>query len=151
MALDGAGDGSREHGRTAATFARTVALPMRIGRAAATVGIAVVIGSCVNDVAPPDVISPPTNVTVTLVGTNSARITWTAPPEAVYVDSYSVFRDGVKIVETTSTFFQDNNLLQGVTYKYRVSANGQLGIPGQLSAETSTSVTFTPGKAARES
>lgn len=117
---------------------------MRIGRAVATLAIAIVIGSCVNDVAPPDVISPPTNVTVTLVGTSSARITWTAPPEAVYVDSYNVFRDDVKIVETTGTSYLDNNLLQGVTYKYRVSANGQLGIPGQLSAETSTSAITIP-------
>ena len=117
---------------------------MRTGRAAATVAVAIVIGSCVNDVAPPDVISPPTNVTVTLVGTSSARITWTAPPEAVYVDSYNVLRDDVKLMETTSTSYQDNNLLQGVTYKYRISANGQIGIPGQLSAETSTSAITIP-------
>lgn len=144
MALDGTRDGRCQHGRTAATIARTVALPMRTGRAAATVAIAIVIGSCVNDVAPPDVISPPTNVTVTLVGTSSARITWTPPPEAVYVDSYNVLRDDVKLAETTSTSYQDDNLLQGVTYKYRISANGQLGIPGQLSAETSTSAITIP-------
>ncbi len=117
---------------------------MRLGRAVAAVAIAIVIGSCVNDVAPPDVISPPTNVTVTLVGPGSARITWTAPPEAAYVDSYNVLRDGVKIAETIVTSYQDNNLLQGVTYKYRVSANGQIGIPGELSAETVTSAITIP-------
>jgi len=117
---------------------------MRIKKAVAGFAIAIVIGSCVNDVAPPDVISPPTEVTVTLVGTSSARITWAAPPESLYVDSYNVLRDGVKIAETTTRSYQDDNLSQGVTYKYRISANGQIGIPGELSAETAASAITIP-------
>src|SRR6266550_962679 len=144
MALDGAGDGRRQHGRTATTIARSVAPSMRIKKAVAAFAIAIVIGSCVNDVAPPDVISPPTEVTVTLVGTSSARITWAAPPESLYVDSYNVLRDGVKIAETTTRSYQDDNLSQGVTYKYRISANGQIGIPGELSAETAASAITIP-------
>ena len=109
---------------------------MRLSSVASILAVAIVVGSCTEVVGPPDTITPPSEVTVTLVGTNSARVSWTAPPEADFVESYSVYRDAVKIGESTTTFYLDNGLTQGVTYKYRVSANGQLGVVSELSSES---------------
>ena len=117
---------------------------MRATTVASIVALAAVVGSCTETVGPPDSITPPANVTVTLVGTNSARVTWTAPPEADFVESYSVFRDAIKIGESTTTFYLDNGLAQGVTYKYRISANGQLGIVSDLSSESASATITVP-------
>jgi hypothetical protein len=85
------------------------------------------------------------NVTVTLVGPHSARITWTPanPAEVDYVEVYNIYRDGVKIGQTTLTAFVDNNLVEGVSYKYRVTAEG-FGVVSELSAETSSSAITVP-------
>jgi len=117
---------------------------MRLNTVASILALAVAVGSCTDAIGPPDTITPPADVTVTLVGTNSARVSWTAPPEADFVDSYSVFRDAVKIGESTTTSFLDNGLAQGVTYKYRVSANGQLGIVSDLSSESAAATITVP-------
>src|SRR6476661_369576 len=117
---------------------------MRCSTVASILALAIVVGSCTDVVGPPDTITPPSDVTVTLVGTNSARVSWTAPPEADFVDSYSVYRDAVKIGESTTTFYLDNGLAQGVTYKYRVSANGQLGVVSELSVESAAATLTVP-------
>jgi hypothetical protein len=117
---------------------------MRRNTLASIVAIAIAVGSCTEVIGPPDSITPPGNVTVTLVGPNSVRVTWTAPPEADFVESYSVFRDAVKIGESKTTSYVDDAVVQGVTYKYRVSANGQLGIVSELSSESAAATIIVP-------
>jgi hypothetical protein len=119
-------------------------LPDRRSMAAAFLILGIAAGSCVDSTAPA-VLSSPSNVTVTLVGPHSARVTWTPSggPAADYVETYNIYRDGVKIGQTPLTTFLDNNLVEGVTYKYRVTAEG-FGIVSELSAESSSSAITVP-------
>jgi hypothetical protein len=117
---------------------------MRRNTLASILAVAIAVGSCTEVVGPPDTITPPRDVTVTLVGPNSVRVTWTAPPEADFVESYGVFRDAVKIGESKTTSYIDDGVVQGVTYKYRVSANGQLGIVSELSSESPAATIIVP-------
>lgn len=112
--------------------------------AAGLILLAIAAGSCVDSTAP-TALTAPTNVTVTMVAPRSAKITWTpaAAPEVYYVETYFIYRDGVKIGESVTTSFTDNGLTEGATYKYRVAAFG-IGLASEQSAESSTSVITVP-------
>jgi ATP-dependent Clp protease adapter protein ClpS len=105
---------------------------------------AVAVGSCTDATAPPSTLSAPTDVTVTLVSATSARVSWTASAETDQVVSYNVLRDGTKIAEPTITSYLDNNLVEGATYKYRISANGKLGLVSEQSAESPSATITVP-------
>jgi len=96
---------------------------------------AIATGSC-TEASGPLIITPPSNVTVTLLTPTSARVTWTPPPEANAIESYNIVRDATKIGETSNTSYDDTGLVEGVTYRYQVSANG---VSGELSALSSES------------
>ncbi len=115
----------------------------RVSRTLVAALAAGAVGSC-KDVAGPIIITAPSAVTVTLVTPTSARITWVAPPEASIVVSYNVMRDGTKIGETSSTSYVDNGLMEGVTYRYQVSANGVSGELSDLSAESPAATITAP-------
>jgi Bacterial Ig-like domain len=109
---------------------------------AALVVLAVAAGSCVESTAPTS-IGAPTNVTATLAGAHSVLVTWTPPPENKVVESYSIFRDGVKVGESVEATFLDTGLLEKTMYKYRVSARG-LGLVSELSAESPAATLLIP-------
>ena len=104
--------------------------------------LAMAIGSCTDVTVPTQ--DPPTNVTVTMVTATSARVSWTPPAFPDLVINYNVFRDGTKIGESATTFFVDAGLVQGVTYKYRVSASGVQGVESEQSAESPAATITVP-------
>ncbi|MDG0815669.1 C1 family peptidase [Bdellovibrio svalbardensis] len=81
-------------------------------------------------VAPPaDTLAPtaPTNLKASLVylrGGKSARVAlgWSASTDNVAVQKYLIYRNGVKIGETSYLSYNDNNLTRGVTYTYQIVA-----------------------------
>ena len=76
------------------------------------------------DTTPPTI---PENLTEVSVDFTSAAITWTnsEDPDSG-IDHYNVYRDGIKISESTLTSYINNNLTPNTTYTYEISAvNGQ--------------------------
>ena len=81
--------------------------------------------------------SPPTtpaNLAAVAVGSNRVDLTWSASsdPESG-VDRYRVFRDGDQVGTATSTSYQDDGLLAGTEYEYRVAAVNGDDLVGELS------------------
>ncbi|HUQ19901.1 MAG TPA: Ig-like domain-containing protein [Gemmatimonadaceae bacterium] len=112
--------------------------------AAGLIALAIAAGSCV-DATGPAALNAPTNVTVTLISPHSARISWAAPsaPEVYYIETYFIYRDGVKIGESSTTTFVDNGLSEGTTYKYRVAAFG-VGLTSDQSVDDAASAITVP-------
>jgi chitodextrinase len=54
-------------------------------------------------------------------------LSWSATTDNVGVMGYSVFRDNVKIADTTSTSYSDKAVTNGVTYTYTVTAYDAAG------------------------
>ena len=97
-----------------------------------------------SDTTGPKSIDAPTGVTVTMVSPTTARVTWTPSAQADLVASYNVFRNGAKVGEATTTFYQDEGLAELTQYKYAVSANGKDGQVSPLSAETPSAIITVP-------
>ncbi|MCF2137373.1 MAG: S8 family serine peptidase [Candidatus Thorarchaeota archaeon] len=79
--------------------------------------------SATTDEAPPDT-TPPAKVTglnADPLSQTEIKLTWNANSESD-LDHYNVYRDGVKIAETTSTTYTDTGLSPETTYTYEVSA-----------------------------
>ncbi|MEO5904907.1 MAG: Ig-like domain-containing protein [Gemmatimonadaceae bacterium] len=87
--------------------------------------------------------STPTGVTATLLSATSVRVSWTPSPQNDGVVSYSVFRNGAKVGESTTTTFTDNGLSPQQTYKYTVAANCTSGLISDQSADTPASTVTT--------
>ncbi|OGO82082.1 MAG: hypothetical protein A2Y18_06570 [Clostridiales bacterium GWD2_32_19] len=64
----------------------------------------------------------PTNLTVTAKTETSISLSWTASTDNIEVKGYNIYRDLVKIDETTETIFTNINLIPGETYSYTVKA-----------------------------
>ena len=91
----------------------------------------------------PESPSTPTDVKAVLLTVNSAKITWTPSPLNDGVISYTIFRNGNKVGESTTTEFTDTGLAQQTTYVYSVAANCKGGIVSDRSAETTQSTVTT--------
>ncbi len=87
--------------------------------------------------------STPTNVTATLQSGTSVIVTWTPSPLNDGVVSYSVFRNGTKVGESTTTSYTDTGLPQLQTFKYTVAANCTSGLISDQSAETAAATVVT--------
>jgi methionine-rich copper-binding protein CopC len=92
--------------------------------------------------------STPTNVVATLASATSATVTWTPSPLNDGVISYSIYRNGSKVGESTTTTYTDTGLAQQTTYVYSVAANCKSGVISDRSVETAqstiTTVDITP-------
>ncbi len=92
--------------------------------------------------------STPTNVVATLLTGTSVLVKWTPSPLNDGVVSYSIFRNGTKVGESTTTTFTDTGLPQQQVFKYTVAANCSSGIVSDQSAEsaqaTVTTLDITP-------
>ena len=92
--------------------------------------------------------STPTGVIATLASPTSATIRWTPSPLNDGVISYSVFRNGAKVGESTTTTYTDSGLSPQTTYVYSIAANCTSGIVSDRSVEnaasTITTVDLTP-------
>ena len=91
----------------------------------------------------PESPSTPTNVVATLASATSATITWTPSPLNDGVISYSIYRNGTKVGESTTTSYTDTGLAQQTTYVYSVAANCKSGVVSDRSAETTQSTVTT--------
>jgi len=91
----------------------------------------------------PESPSTPTNVVATLETATSVTVSWTPSPLNDGVISYSIYRNGAKVGESTTTSFTDTGLAQQTTYVYSVAANCKGGVVSDRSAETPESTVTT--------
>ena len=117
-----------------------------LSAAAFTIVVAVMAGC--GELTGPESPSTPTDVVATLVSTSSATVTWTPSPLNDGVISYTIYRNGNEVGESTTTSFTDTGLAQQTTYVYSVAANCKGGVISDRSAETAqstiTTVDITP-------
>ena len=76
------------------------------------------------DTTPP---TQPTNLVASLVTTNSLRLSWTASTDNVGISRYNVYKNGIKITETTATVFDVNGLFGNTSYSFYVTAQDLAG------------------------
>ena len=81
-----------------------------------------------------------TNLTVTTVGFDEIRLTWT-PPQDPDVIGYDVYRAGVKIATVVASNYSDINLTASTEYCYLIRA---FDAAGNRSADSSTVCETTP-------
>ena len=91
----------------------------------------------------PESPTTPTDVVATLASATSATITWTPSPLNDGVISYSIYRNGDKVGESTTTSYTDTGLAQQTTYVYSVAANCKGGVVSDRSVETPASTITT--------
>ncbi len=98
--------------------------------------------SATTDSAPPDTTPPAkvTGLTATPASTTSIDLSWNANTESD-LDHYNIYRDGVKIAETTSTSYTDTGLSPNTSYTYEVSAVDTTGNEGEKS-DPATATTY---------
>lgn len=105
----------------------------------------IAIAGCSEPAGPIEPITPatPTGVTVAMVTSTSARISWTPNAASDAVIKYNVYRNGALLAESVSPSYVDNGLVELTTYRYSVAALGQGGTSSARSAESPTA-TITP-------
>ncbi len=118
----------------------------RIQSAFATVAalmlVATFVAAC-GDLTGPESPSTPTDVVATLSGSTSATIRWTPSPLNDGVISYSIFRNGTKVGESTTATYNDTGLATQTQYVYSVAANCKSGIVSDRSVETAAATVTT--------
>lgn len=85
--------------------------------------------STVEDTTPPAKV---TNLTATAVSSSQIDLTWDANSETD-LDHYNIYRDNVKIAESTTNSYSDTGLTPSTTYTYNVSAVDTSGNEGEKS------------------
>lgn len=65
-----------------------------------------------------------------------ARLTWAASSDNVGINKYIIYRNGVKLAESTTTSFEDGKTSAGVLYTYQVQAVDSSGNTSNLSIAT---------------
>jgi subtilisin family serine protease len=96
-------------------------------------------GSPEPDVTPP---AAPSALTAT-AGVESVSLDWADNAESDLA-SYRVYRDGVKVAETTASTHTDGGLQAGVTYRYHVTAVDRSGNESAPSGEASATPRAAP-------
>ncbi|MCF2144713.1 MAG: S8 family serine peptidase [Candidatus Heimdallarchaeota archaeon] len=83
-----------------------------------------------------------TGLTATTLSDTEIKLDWNANTEPD-LDHYNVYRDGVKIAETTTNTYTDTGLQPGTTYTYEVSAVDDQNAEGPKSDPASATTTGT--------
>ncbi len=93
----------------------------------------------------PESPSTPTDVVATLASPTAVNLSWTPSPLNDGVISYSIYRNGNKVGETTGTetTYTDTGLSPQTTYVYSVAANCVGGVVSERSVETEQSTVTT--------
>jgi len=91
----------------------------------------------------------PADLTATAVGTQQIDLSWSPSedPESG-IDSYTIFRDGAEVANTSETSYQDTGLDPATTYEYRVSATNGDGLQSGLSEPASATTLDASGPTA---
>jgi chitodextrinase len=86
-----------------------------------------------------DTIAPSitTGLTASAVSASQINLTWDSSSDAVGVEGYIIYRDGVEIDTTANTNYHDVDLAASTSYSYRVSAYDAAGNIANQSAEVS--------------
>ncbi len=71
-------------------------------------------------------------LTADVLSSSQIKLDWTANTESD-LSHYNIYRNDVKIAETTTTSYTDSNLQAGTTYTYRVSAVSTADLEGEKS------------------
>ena len=83
-----------------------------------------------------------TGLTATTLSDTEIKLDWNANTEPD-LDHYNIYRDGVKIAETTTNTYTDTGLQPGTTYTYEVSAVDDQNAEGPKSDPASATTTGT--------
>jgi hypothetical protein len=110
--------------------------------AVAMIAVAALMSAC-GELTGPKSPSTPTDVIATLTSATSATVTWSPSPLNDGVIGYTIYRNGARVGESTTTTFEDTGLAQQTTYVYSVAANCTNGIISERSAETEQSTITT--------
>lgn len=93
-------------------------------------------------------LSAPGNLAVSQLTSNSVKLNWTPESGAIGISGYQIFRDGVKIGESTAAEYLDGSVSASTYYAYQVRAfNGA----GEFSGLSNTLGVNTPGGVDTES
>ena len=77
-----------------------------------------------SDTTPPTV---PTALSATAVSPTQINLSWTASTDNVSVTGYKIFRNGTQVATSSSTAYQNTNLMQNTAYTYAVAAYDAAG------------------------
>ena len=83
--------------------------------------------------------STPSSLKALVTGTTQAVLTWAATKDNVAVVAYEVYRDGVKVGETTKTNYLDSGVAPGTRHAYQVVARDAAGNRSALSSKLNVS------------
>jgi hypothetical protein len=124
---------------------REMFMRLKVSRSAiiSAAALAVLAIAACGELTGPKSPSTPTDVVATLASASSATITWTPSPLNDGVVSYSVYRNGAKVGESTTPSYSDTGLAQQTTYVYSVAANCKSGVISDRSIETTQSTITT--------
>jgi hypothetical protein len=88
---------------------------------------------------PPSGPTVPTNVGARVISDSEIDLSWTASTDhAGTIQGYDVYRDGVKVGQTTTTAFPDTGLSAGSTHAYQVDAFDATQTSGRSTAVSAT-------------
>ena len=79
----------------------------------------------------------PTSLTATAKD-GSVSLTWSRATSGAVPAGYRIYRNGTPVASTTSTSFNDSNLINGTTYSYSVTAYNSTGESAQSAAVAAT-------------
>jgi chitodextrinase len=96
--------------------------------------------------AAPDTTAPttPTGLTASAITSTSLTLSWSAATDNVGVSGYSVFRNGVRIANVSTTSYSDTGLVAATTYSYTIAAYDAAGNASALSAAVSATTLALP-------
>ena len=83
--------------------------------------------------------STPSNLKALVVGTTQVVLAWAATKDNVGVAAYEVYRDGVKVGETTKPNYLDSGVAPGTRHAYQVVARDAAGNRSAFSSKLNAS------------
>ncbi|WP_020563785.1 fibronectin type III domain-containing protein [Methylosarcina fibrata] len=87
----------------------------------------------------------PGGLAATAVSSSSISLSWNASTDAVGVQGYTVYRNGVELASVAGTTFSDSGLSPNTTYQYTVSAYDAAGNRSAQSASSSATTDSSGG------
>ncbi|MGZ8187296.1 MAG: fibronectin type III domain-containing protein, partial [Methylosarcina sp.] len=87
----------------------------------------------------------PSGLAATALSSSEISLTWSAATDAVGVQGYKVYRNGVQIASVSSTSFADSGLTAATAYAYTVSAYDAAGNTSAQSASVSATTSSSGG------
>ncbi len=84
--------------------------------------------------------STPANLSADDAGVSWVELSWDAASDGESdISGYTIYREGEEVGSSETTSYRDEELSEGMTYAYRVSAVNGAGLEGEKSAEISAS------------